>query len=110
MTISTKATHITPADGNVFADLGFDPQEAAALLAETDRVIFQKLAIKQSLAEVLVAWMDAEGLDPAAAADALCVTSQSVSQVIHNKGAGVTIDALVTMLLKAGKRVMVTAE
>lgn len=32
-------THVTPAGGNVFADLGFPPDEAAALLAESDRKI-----------------------------------------------------------------------
>ena len=28
--------HIPPADGNVFADLGFSPEESAALLADAD--------------------------------------------------------------------------
>ncbi len=28
--------HVTPAGGNVFADLGFEPEEAARLLAEAD--------------------------------------------------------------------------
>lgn len=38
-------THITPAGGNVFADLGFPPEEAAALLAESDRRIAEKVGI-----------------------------------------------------------------
>ncbi len=29
-------THVTPVGGNVFADLGFEPEEAARLLAEAD--------------------------------------------------------------------------
>jgi len=29
--MNSKTTHITPADGNVFADLGFTPEEAAQL-------------------------------------------------------------------------------
>ncbi|MEW6057972.1 MAG: hypothetical protein AB1540_15295 [Bdellovibrionota bacterium] len=40
--------HITPAGGNVFADLGFPPEEAAALKAESDRVISKELALKNS--------------------------------------------------------------
>lgn len=31
-----KSSHTTAADGNVFADLGFPPQEAKALLANAD--------------------------------------------------------------------------
>ncbi|MEW6057969.1 MAG: hypothetical protein AB1540_15280 [Bdellovibrionota bacterium] len=48
--MSTKSiiTHITPADGNVFADLGFPPEEAARLKAESDRVISKELALKNS--------------------------------------------------------------
>lgn len=47
--IDTKIRHVTPEDGNIFADLGFGPEEAAALLAESDRIIVEKLAIKESL-------------------------------------------------------------
>ena len=42
-------THITRAGGNVFADLGFEREEAAGLKAESQRIIFEKLAIKGSL-------------------------------------------------------------
>jgi len=46
VTIETQSTHITPAGGNIFTDLGFEPEEAAALQAETQRIISEKLAIK----------------------------------------------------------------
>ncbi|SFL32994.1 hypothetical protein [Azotobacter beijerinckii] len=46
MSIETKTMHITPADGNVFADLGFEPEEAAALKAESQRIISENLAIR----------------------------------------------------------------
>jgi hypothetical protein len=49
---NTKSMHITPAGGNVFADLGFEPKEAAILLAETDRVISEKLKQAEA-AEIL---------------------------------------------------------
>ncbi len=42
--IDTKIRHTTPADGNVFADLGFEPKEAAALKAESQRRIAEELA------------------------------------------------------------------
>lgn len=37
---------ITPSGSNVFADLGFEPGEAAALKAESQRIISEKLARK----------------------------------------------------------------
>lgn len=37
--IRTKSEHVTPVGGNVFLDLGFEPEEAARLLAEADRRI-----------------------------------------------------------------------
>lgn len=39
-------SHITPAGGNIFADLGFEPEEAARLLAESDAIIDAELATK----------------------------------------------------------------
>lgn len=41
-------THTTSADGNIFVDLGFPPDEAAKLLAETDKAILEKIAINGS--------------------------------------------------------------
>jgi len=35
--------HITPVGSNIFVDLGFEPEEAARLLAETDQAISEKL-------------------------------------------------------------------
>ena len=39
--------HVTPADGNIFLDLGFPPQEAAAMLAEVDREIAEERRFQQ---------------------------------------------------------------
>lgn len=39
MKIDTKSRHITPADGNIFVDLGFSPDEAAQLYAESQRAV-----------------------------------------------------------------------
>lgn len=51
MSIDTKSAHITPVGSNVFADLGFEPKEAAMLKAESQRIIAGKLAIKERLAQ-----------------------------------------------------------
>ncbi len=39
----THSAHITPVGGNIFADLGFEPDEATRLLAESDEIIAEKL-------------------------------------------------------------------
>jgi hypothetical protein len=44
MNAESNSAHITPAGGNVFADLGFGEQEAAALKIRSDRIISEKLA------------------------------------------------------------------
>lgn len=48
--------HITPANGNIFLDLGFEPEEAARLLAESDKEIMAKRAraVSQTSAKVLL--------------------------------------------------------
>lgn len=49
MSSESIITHVTPVGGNIFADLGFEPEEAAKLLAESHAIIAQKLADKQSV-------------------------------------------------------------
>lgn len=49
MGTETKSMHITPVGGNVFADLGFEPEEAAALQSESKRIISEKQAIEEKL-------------------------------------------------------------
>lgn len=39
MNIETELAHVTPVGGNVFVNLGFEPEEAAALQAELQRII-----------------------------------------------------------------------
>ncbi|RFP09209.1 MULTISPECIES: hypothetical protein [unclassified Duganella] len=43
---STGSEHITPAGGNIFADLGFPPSEAEKLHADAVLIIALKLALK----------------------------------------------------------------
>lgn len=42
--IESGSQHITPANGNIFLDLGFDPEEAARSLSETGRANMDKRA------------------------------------------------------------------
>ncbi len=93
--IDTSITHITPPDGNVFADLGFPPDEAA------------KLKIKAQLMIQLGEWIKEENLKQEDAARLLQVSRPRVSDVVRGKTNKFTIDALVDMLEKAGKHVTV---
>ncbi len=102
---NTKSMHITPVGGNVFADLGFDENEAAALKAESNRIISEKLAIKELLMSELAVWMDERQLKQADAAQILGVTRPRVSDVVNKKTIKFTIDALVDMLARTGKHV-----
>jgi len=47
MDTETKSMHITPVGGNVFADLGFEPEEAAALQSESKRIISEKQVLTE---------------------------------------------------------------
>ena len=105
MKTDTKSAHITPVDGNVFADLGFDPGEAAKLQAHSQNIISEKLAIKASLMSELASWIDINNLKQAQAAEILGITRPRVSDLIHKKTVKFTIDALVDMLARAGKHV-----
>lgn len=58
MSIETKSMHLTPVGANVFAELGFEPDEAAALKAESQQIISEKLAIKDSFMTELVGWIE----------------------------------------------------
>lgn len=110
MSIETKSAHITPVGGNVFADLGFEPDEAAALKAESQRIISEKLAIKDSLMTELAEWIETNNLKQADAAEILGVTRPRVSDVINKKAIKFTIDALVDMLARAGKHVRLSVQ
>lgn len=107
MSIDTKSARITPAGGNVFADLGFGPAEAQTLQAQSQsqRIISDKIAIKEKLMRELALWIDTENLKQADAAQILGVTRPRVSDVINRKTPKFTIDALVDMLARTGKRV-----
>ena len=110
MSSESIITHVTPVGGNIFADLGFEPDEAAKLLAETDAIISEKLAIKDSLMTELARWIETKKLKQAEAAEILGVTRPRVSDVINKKAIKFTIDALVDMLAREGKHVRLSVQ
>lgn len=108
MTQDSLAGHITPAGGNVFADLGFEPAEAAALLEQSQKVIAKKLAIKQQLMDALATWMVSEKLTQAKAATVLGISRPRVSDVIRHKNSNFTVDALIDMVVRTGQTVQIS--
>jgi predicted XRE-type DNA-binding protein len=92
--LATSA-HVTLADGNVFADLGFPPAEAANLKLRADLAI----EVHRTIA----------GMTQVHAAKLLGVSQPRVSDLSRGKLGLFTIDALVNMLANAGMQVTVSA-
>jgi len=91
----TSVAHFTPADGNIFAELGHGPAEAAKLLIKADLMI----DIRQ--------WVVSNKLRQKDAAKILKVSRPRLSDVMTGKIRKFTIDALVDMLENAGLHVTV---
>lgn len=105
MDIDTKSTHITPIGGNVFADLGFDQDEALQLQSESRRIVAKKLALKEQLMTEISDWIISCQLRQTDAAVILGVSRPRVSDVIQKKTTKFTIDSLVDMLSRTGKNI-----
>jgi predicted XRE-type DNA-binding protein len=103
-------THRTPADGNIFADLGFAADEAEKLLAQADQAIDEKRALKQMLMAEIAGWIDAQKLKQAQAAEILGVSRPRVSDVVNQKTPNFTVDSLVDMVLRRGKHVQLSVQ
>ncbi len=110
MGIDTKTAHITLPTDNVFADLGFDPQFATEFKSQSERLIADKLAIKEFALLELTAWIQAKELTRSDAAALLGVTGQRISDILSKKASHFTLDALVDMLLRTGKSVRLSIQ
>lgn len=97
--------HITPAGGNVFLDIGFEPEEAARLKADSDRQIAQSDLLKEQLRGELINWIQTKGLKHGQAAEILYVTRPRVSDVVNGKLSKFSIDSLVAMVIRTGRNV-----
>ncbi len=100
-----KSSHITPALGNVFADLGFAPAQAKAMLEEADAHIAKSQKLKNDAAAAIAQWMQTEKLTQIAASEILEVSRPRVSDLVNAKLGRFSLDMLVAMLLRTGKSV-----
>ena len=87
---------VTKGSANIFADLGFDAEEA------------QNLQLRSQTMLVVSKWFDASGLTQAAAAKTLGVTQPRFNQLLKGKIGDFSLDALVNMATRAGMRVALT--
>ena len=106
MKIDTEFRHVTPADGNIFLDLGFPPEEAEKLKAESTLLTETKLTLAQSIGD----WIKESNLKQGQAAEILGVSRPRVSDVVNKKIGKFTIDMLLCMLIKTGKSVQVSIQ
>jgi predicted XRE-type DNA-binding protein len=97
--------HLTPADGNVFADLGFSPDKAAELLRDADARIEKARRLKIEAAQRIAHWIREQQMGQLAAAQVLEVSRPRVSDLVNLKVAKFSLDCLVGMLLRAGQEV-----
>lgn len=103
--MSTKIiSHTTPAGGNVFSDLGFAPEDARELKAEAERKI--KADIKVQLMTEITNTIRNRHLKQEEAARLMNVNRPRVSDVMTGKASKFTIDALIDMLQKLGRSVV----
>ena len=93
--IDTSVTHITSENGNIFKDLGFNPEEAV------------KLKIKAQLMCQISEWIKEKQLKQEEASHLLHVTRPRVSDIMRGKSGKFTIDALVDIIERTGKHVTI---
>jgi predicted XRE-type DNA-binding protein len=79
--------------GNVFIDLGFSPDEAAVLIMRADLMADLRKFIK------------ARKLTQAKAAEILGVSQSRVSDLVRGKWDRFSLEMLITLATRAGKRV-----
>ncbi|CAI1020431.1 helix-turn-helix domain-containing protein [Serratia entomophila] len=108
--IDTHSRHITPQGGNVFADLGFSPDEAGRLKVQSDAEIAQVIALKKQLMGEISAWIEGEGYRQEEAARYLHTSRPRVSDVVNQKTEKFTLDALINMMANIGKSVKLIVE
>lgn len=86
---------VTASSGNVFADLGFAPGEAAVLALRADLMGRLRLLIEE------------RGWSQVQAAEQLGIGQSRVSDLVRGKWDKFSLDMLITLAARAGKRVEV---
>ncbi|OGS99292.1 MAG: transcriptional regulator [Gallionellales bacterium RIFCSPLOWO2_12_FULL_59_22] len=84
---------ITKSSGNVFIDLGFSPEEAAILAMRSELMCRLEILIRDKQ------WTQAE------AAQVLGISQSRVSDLIRGKFEKFSLDMLITLATRAGKKV-----
>ena len=84
-----------PSSGNVFVDLGFPPEEAALM------------TMRAQLMTDLRGLLADRGWTQAQAAAALGVSQSRISDLVRGKWQQFSLDMLVTLAVRAGRRVRV---
>ncbi|MER2980859.1 MULTISPECIES: helix-turn-helix domain-containing protein [Serratia] len=103
--IDTASRHVTQPDDNIFIDLGFPAEQAAALLAKSDEDIAQAIEMKRQLMTEISGWIKVKGYKQITAAKILHVSRPRVSDVVNLKTEKFTLDSLVGMMALTGKKV-----
>jgi predicted XRE-type DNA-binding protein len=106
--IDTKVRHVTKAGANLFAELGFAPDDAHNYHEQSQEQIRNTLELKEQLMTALASWIKEKHLKQEEAALILQVSRPRVSDVVNKKTSKFTIDALVDMLARVGKPVKLT--
>jgi len=84
---------ITKSGGNVYIDLGFPPEEAAILAMRSELMCRLEILIRDKQ------WTQAE------AAQVLGISQSRVSDLIRGKFEKFSLDMLITLATRAGKKV-----
>ncbi|MDP1594146.1 MAG: helix-turn-helix transcriptional regulator [Gallionella sp.] len=84
---------ITKSSGNVYIDLGFPPEEAAILAMRSELMCRLEILIRDK------EWTQAE------AAQVLGISQSRVSDLIRGKFEKFSLDMLITLATRAGKKV-----
>lgn len=87
--------HVTPAGGNVFADLGFSAEES------------ENLKVRSDLMREIRKVIEVRALRQTDAAELFGVSQPRISELVRGKVDQFSIDALVNMLAHAGFHVEV---
>ena len=90
-----KGKNIANSSGNVFADLGFSPEEAAILQMRADLMADVRKVI------------EARKLTQAKAAEILGVSQSRVSDLVRGKWEKFSLEMLITLATRAGIRVRI---
>jgi predicted XRE-type DNA-binding protein len=107
-TIDCKIRHITAADVNIFAEVGFSESEAKQLHEDAEKEVEQLLLIKRQLMQEITTWIAENKMLQVEVAAKLNVSRPRISDVVNLKTSKFTIDTLIMMLSKLGKPVSVT--